>query len=172
MDMPGRTVSFSAVSSEEEVWQDQFLRTKFLEWGALILVPLTVPVFFLWIFRFKDMGMMNLSIGDSVSAVCALLVALLARNWGKPIRSNGGFFALLSLFFLLVEAVVLVACDSGAQMSELVSFSRTNLCDPQKVSALIVDIDQNSHEALYAALCFCGMIPAVLETHIIFTGGK
>ncbi len=173
MDMPGRTVSFSAVSSEseEEVWQDQLLRTKFLEWGVLILVPLVIPIFLLWIFRFKYMGAMNLSIGDSVSAVCALLVALLARNWGKPIRSNGGSVALLSLFFLLVEAAVLVACDSSAQMSELVSFSRTNLCDPQKVSTLITDIDRNSSGAYYV-LCSLGMTPAVLETYIIFTGGK
>jgi len=40
-----------------------------------------------------------------------------------------------------------------------------------KTNGAVTDIDGNSSGAYYV-LCSLGMTPAVLETYIIFTGGK
>ena len=171
MILPGHSIRFSEISSKEEIWAEQSLKSKFFDLSVLIIVPLAAPASFLWIFRFKDMGVMNLSIEDFASAICALQVSLIARNWGKPSKTNGGFVAAVAWVFLIVGVVVLVACDSSPQMSELITFSSTNLCDSRKISGILDEIARRSN-LFYVIVCFFGTIPAILETCIIFTGDK
>lgn len=173
MDNLGKTTAFTDNLSDDAVWGDSSLKSRMMECVVLFSVPLFVPSFFLWISRYNEMGIFNLSIEDFGATVCAVMVALVARNWGKPLKSNGGAVAFFSLGGLTVETAILVECDSTGPATELVSVIESNKQGEQLQAAQSLAFEISKHSPGYLFWIFsCAIlvIMITLESWIIIGG--
>ena len=172
MDIPGNQVSFTAASSSGELWQECQLRTRIINYLVVILPPLALPAAILWICRYREMGWLNLSVGDCGAAGCALTAALLAKNWGNPLNSHRGLNAALSIVALWIETVVLISSDSGVVISKLLKIATAShdASSIKEIKNLAIDADRYSPGILYTVLIVgCMLAPAIYEGIIIFT---
>ena len=173
MDSLGRRADFSESTSKRGYWGDVPLRVRIVEYLVLIVVPILIPNFSMWLFRYNQMGVFNLSIGDCGATVCAVMIALLARNWGKPKESHGWLVAFLSGMFLMIEMTVLVACDSTAQVTRLLAAVKSSEQDGniQIAQSLATEVTQHSPGVLYWILSYTSLaIVAIYEGWIILGG--